>query len=225
MSGCVTCGRPTPRRKCRACEIDERAAERAKHRDDDHPECPSCGGRTSGEGVKCYRCRRADGVETDGGHEVFVEAEDGGFRAETCPKCGGRLRYATPRVGAIECDDCGEHYQHLKNTSHEYLIDENGDEVASAASDLSADGGREECPRCGYLHEGESECPYCGADPADHDDGDTLRPDGGSIRGLEAGDDIERHLQNVLDASDDSEARYHARHALQYLEADQEGRR
>lgn len=161
MTGCVTCGRATPRRKCRACEADERAAERAEHRDEEHPECPSCGRATSGEGVECYRCRRGDGVETDGGFEPFVP-----------------------------------------------------------------DGGREECSRCGYLLANtDAPCPYCGADPDEGDDSDPLRPDGGSIRGLEAGDDIERHLQNVLDASDGEEARYHARHALQYPEADQEGRR
>jgi len=156
MSRC-RCGRRCSGRLCRDCEADERAAERAEHRRDDYPECPSCGGRTSGEGVTCYRCRRGDGIETDGGLEPFVP-----------------------------------------------------------------DGGREECSRCGYLLANPDEpCPYCGADP-DADDGDRLRPDGGSIRGLEAGDDIERHLQNVLDASDDQEARFHARHALQYLEADQE---
>lgn len=111
MSGCVSCGRSTPRRKCRACEADERAEERADNRNHHNPECPSCGGTTSGEGVECYRCRR---------------------------------------------------------------------------------------------------------------DGDRVETDGGSIRGLKAADDIERHLRNVLDETDCEEARYHARHALQHLERDVE---
>lgn len=106
MSGCVTCGRPTPRRKCRACEIEARAEERAESGGYEHPECPSCGKSTSREGVECYRCRRGEGVETDGG----------------------------------------------------------------------------------------------------------------SIRGLEAADDIERHLQGILDETDDGEVRRHAREALQHLE-------
>lgn len=76
MSGCVTCGRPTPRRKCRTCEIEARAEERAETSEHDHAECPSCGKTTSREDVKCYRCRRGDGVETDGGSIRGLEAAD-----------------------------------------------------------------------------------------------------------------------------------------------------
>lgn len=105
MSRC-RCGRRCHGRLCADCEADERAEERAEYRVDDDPECPSCSGRTSGEGVECHRCRRGDAIETDGG----------------------------------------------------------------------------------------------------------------SIRGLEPADDIERHLRMVLDEANGEEARYHARHALQHLE-------
>jgi hypothetical protein len=68
MSGCVRCGSRCRGRLCRPCEADERAAERAANRPDDHPECPTCGGARSGEGVECYRCRRGEGIKTDGGY-------------------------------------------------------------------------------------------------------------------------------------------------------------
>lgn len=90
MSGCVICGRPTPRRKCRTCEIEERAEERAEADRCDHPECPSCGGATSAEGVVCYRCRRGgDRIETDGGRKECDRCdyllENG---EDDCPYCG-----------------------------------------------------------------------------------------------------------------------------------------
>jgi hypothetical protein len=68
MSGCVSCGARTPRRKCLECSRSDRLEERARSREET-PECPSCGGPTSGDGVECYRCR-GDRVETDGGHVV-----------------------------------------------------------------------------------------------------------------------------------------------------------
>jgi RNA polymerase subunit RPABC4/transcription elongation factor Spt4 len=89
MSGCVTCGRPTPQRKCRTCEIEARAEERAESRDYDHPECPTCGRTTSGEGIECYRCRRGDRVEVDGGREE-------------CPRCGYLLENTE-----ADCPYCG----------------------------------------------------------------------------------------------------------------------
>lgn len=67
MSGCVSCGSPTPRRKCRECERSDRLEERAVS--EEFPECPSCGGPTSREGVECYRCC-GDRVETDGGEPL-----------------------------------------------------------------------------------------------------------------------------------------------------------
>ncbi|MFD1634617.1 hypothetical protein ACOZ4L_02660 [Haloplanus ruber] len=228
MSECRRCGRRCIGRLCRDCKADERAAERAEYRRDEQPECPSCGRVTSGEGVECYRCRDSERAETDGGREVFIKADDGGLRAETCPNCGGSLRYVVPDIGALECDGCRSEYQHGTGGDREFLVDENGEEAASARPDeLATDGGREECPRCGYLLENtEAPCPYCGADPDEADDGDALRPDGGSIRGLDAGDDIERHLQAVLENADDREARRHAREALQHTDRlEREGRR
>jgi hypothetical protein len=40
----------------------------------------------------------------------------------------------------------------------------------------------------------------------------------GSLRGVTPVDDLERHLQRVLDEADDPAARRHARQALQYLD-------
>lgn len=62
--GCTSCGCPTPRRKCRTCSILDRAEEQAKRdaaRDSDRPECPSCGGVTSGDEIVCADCRSTGG--------------------------------------------------------------------------------------------------------------------------------------------------------------------
>lgn len=62
--GCISCGCSTSRRKCRQCEILDRAEEQAKRdavRDRDRPKCPSCGGVTSGSDVVCADCRPTGG--------------------------------------------------------------------------------------------------------------------------------------------------------------------
>jgi hypothetical protein len=81
MSGCVSCGAPTQRRKCRECALSKRATERAEE-PESLPDCPSCGGDTSGEGVTCYKCR-GDRVETDAGR---VRLEGPVFRV-VCHGC------------------------------------------------------------------------------------------------------------------------------------------
>jgi len=46
-------------RLCDQCQLETGSA--AVHTDhEDLPECPNCGGATSGEGVVCYKCRGDD---------------------------------------------------------------------------------------------------------------------------------------------------------------------
>lgn len=62
--GCLSCGCSTARRKCRNCELLDRAeaqARRDAERDQDQPECPSCGGVTSGADIVCADCRPTGG--------------------------------------------------------------------------------------------------------------------------------------------------------------------
>lgn len=61
--GCISCGCSTSRRKCRKCATLDRAEERTRRdaADRDWPECPSCGGRTSGSDVVCADCRSTGG--------------------------------------------------------------------------------------------------------------------------------------------------------------------
>lgn len=64
--GCVNCGCPTPRRKCKECALLDRVEEQANRdaeRDRDWPECPECGGITSGTDVVCANCRTVGGDE------------------------------------------------------------------------------------------------------------------------------------------------------------------
>jgi hypothetical protein len=58
------CGAATTRQQCEDCELAERYEGAPDH---DDPECPTCGGRTSGAGVECAGCRRGDGLRADGG--------------------------------------------------------------------------------------------------------------------------------------------------------------
>ncbi|MFB6114383.1 MAG: hypothetical protein ABEJ58_09835 [Halodesulfurarchaeum sp.] len=53
---CELCGAPKTRRFCRVCESLDRLEDRLEE-NREHPECPECGGSTSGAGVRCYRCR------------------------------------------------------------------------------------------------------------------------------------------------------------------------
>ena len=103
MSGCLRCGHRSKGRLCRQCEADERAADRAANRSDDHPECPTCGGSTSGQGVECYRCRRGDGVETDGGQPGSdTERRDPTEDPRACSLCGIHIGLS----GGDYCDGC-----------------------------------------------------------------------------------------------------------------------
>jgi hypothetical protein len=68
MSDCVSCGSPTLHRKCRERRRSEALVETSRDREE-FPECPSCGGPTSGEGVERCRCREGR-LEADGGEPV-----------------------------------------------------------------------------------------------------------------------------------------------------------
>jgi hypothetical protein len=74
--GCDLCGKATPRSRCRQCAL--RTSEEAVDVVDEYPECPECGGTTSGEGVLCYRCRGDDEQEirTDGGADAVPPASN-----------------------------------------------------------------------------------------------------------------------------------------------------
>lgn len=55
-------------------------------------------------------------------------------------------------------------------------------------------------------------------DATEHRRLDEFRPDGGTLRGVTPADDLERHLQVVLDEAGEPEVRRHAREGLQYLQ-------
>lgn len=57
MSGCLECGQPTPKARCKLCRVEHTAAT-----DHEFYECPDCGGVTSGEDVTCADCRRVQQV-------------------------------------------------------------------------------------------------------------------------------------------------------------------
>jgi len=61
MSNCLDCDQPCQGRYCQDCSAEHSAPDLTRENGDE-PECPDCGGRTSGHGVVCYRCRRVDDI-------------------------------------------------------------------------------------------------------------------------------------------------------------------
>jgi hypothetical protein len=64
MSSCLECGVQCTGRWCSECEAEQTAPD-LTHPDGEKPECPTCGGRTSGDGVVCAQCRRVDDIVGD----------------------------------------------------------------------------------------------------------------------------------------------------------------
>ena len=115
MSGCISCGAPTPRRKCKQCSLADHAEELVDDVDD-YPECPECGGETSGEGVECYKCRKSEDAEdqelrADGGEDPVYHI--------VCHRCDFEDLIEGDRVLAAATE-----LLHKKRTSHRVEYEE-----------------------------------------------------------------------------------------------------